>query len=376
MIYLVSYTHNTNLINILYNLVFFYLTLDEIFFLYRGPRNVPLKRLAFSLFIFALALMPGSNDYAFSDQGTYYSIHLLTFKTVDEARAKVKDYKDRGYNAFYRREKSGDNAVEFAVYIERFNSRPEADKEANILKELNLISDYDVREISEKTKTDSIRDSREVTEKARINSTAPEPEAVRKTEKKSAVKSETTKKSDSRNARKQDVKSYYLKVSSLKEKANAEETVKILKDAGYHAFYNFENIKGKGDWYRVYLDTYQSREDAEKDAKKLMTSGIIAGYEIKRATGVIQPAEQAQKDDKKIYYLHVASFKDAAHADEEVRRLTESGLKAVSKNAEVSGEQWFRVYIGEFSDEKEAREKGTELVQNGVISYFKPMLIQ
>lgn len=336
---------------------------------------MPLKCLAFSVFVLALALMPGSADYAFSDEESYFSIHLLTLKTVDDARAKVKEFKDRGYNAFYRQEKSGNDAAVYNLYIEKFNSRTEADKEAKILKELDLISDFDVREISEKTRTDSVRDKQEIKEKAKINSTSPKPDSTQKTEKSPAVKTKTKKKPEDSKVNKQDVKGYYLKVSSLREKANAEQEVKTLKDAGHHAFYSFENIKGMGDWYRVYIDGgYQSREDAESDAKKLLESGIIAGYEIKPSTGAIQPFDQIQKDDKKIYSLNIASFKDSAQADEEVRRLTELELKAVSISTEISGELWFQVCIGEFSDEKEARDKGTELVEKGVISYFKILL--
>jgi len=336
---------------------------------------MPLKRFTFLVFIVAFALISGMDDYAFSAEGTYYSIHLLTFKTVDEARSRVKEFKDRGYNAFYRQEKSADNSAVYNVYIERFNSRQEADKEARIMKELDLISDYDVRDISEKTRDDSVRDKQEITETRTLNSTATKPDATQKTEKKSAVKAETTKKSESSGANSELAKGFYLKVSSLKEKANAEEVVKTLQDAGYHAFYNYENVKGLGDWYRVYIEGYQSRDEAEKDAKKLMGSSLISGYEIKRAAGIVRFSNTIQEEENKIFYLLVESFEDSAHADKEVLRLTELGLKAVSIKADVFGEQWFRVYLGEFSDEKSAREKGDELVQKGVISYAKPMLI-
>jgi cell division septation protein DedD len=185
----------------------------------------------------------------------------------------------------------------YNVYIEKFNSRPDADKEAKILKELALISNYDVREIFEKTRKDSIQDKQEIVEKARITSAAPDPDATQKTEKKSVVKPETPKKSESDNAGRQDAKGYYLKVSSLKEKANAEETVRILKDAGYQAFYNYENVKGMGDWYRVYIEGYQSKDEAEKDAKKLMGSRSISGYEIKRAAGIVRSSDTTQKEE-------------------------------------------------------------------------------
>jgi cell division septation protein DedD len=279
------------------------------------------------------------DDNAYPDGGTYYSIYLLSFRGIDDARAKVKEFNDMGYNAFCRQEISSDKAKIFNVYIEKFKSRLEAEKSARALKELALISDYDIRGITEKSMNNLPvikKDTKEI---------------------------------------KKDKKGYYLKVSSLKEQAKADEVMKTLQNAGYHPFYSRESVKGKGDWYRVYLDRYESKEDAEKDGKKLMASGIISGFEIKRSAGIIQPLESVQKDEKKVYSLHVASYKESSHADEDVRRLTEYGLRAVSMKTEISGEQWFRVYIGEFSDEKEAREKGTELIGKGVITYFKPMII-
>jgi len=222
-------------------------------------RSTVLKYLLAAFFLLAVHLIFDMGNLAFPDESAFYSIHLLSFKEVKEARAKVKEFNDLGYNAFYRQETADGKANIYNVYIERFKSRTEAEKEANILKGLDLISDYDIRELVEKTQTNFKNDRQEVKNN------------------------------------KQDEKGYYLKVSSLKEKANAEEVVKTLQDAGYNAFYSYENVKGKGDWYRVYIDGYQSREDAERDAKKLMGSAIISGYEIQRATGKVQPAETIKK---------------------------------------------------------------------------------
>jgi cell division septation protein DedD len=332
---------------------------------------------AISVFILIMAVSFGPRNDAFPDEVNPYSIHLLTFKAVDEAKVKVKEFKDLGYNAFYKQEKTGDKNAVYNVFIERFKTRAEAEKEAKILKDLNLITDYDVRDISGKGKSDTIDDKTDQSRETK-NNLVPSKSATTESVNNNHAPKKSEKTENNKNSATgtgTDVQGYYLKVSSLREKANAEEVVRTLQNAGYHAFYNYEKVKGMGDWYRVYLDGYQSKEDAEKDAKKLKGSGIISGYEIKRATGIIKPSETAQKEEKKIYCLNVASYKDSVLADEEVRRLTELGLKAVSKNTEVSGEQWVLVYVGEFSDEKEAGEKGAELIQKGVISYFKPMLI-
>jgi cell division septation protein DedD len=302
-------------------------------------RSTILKYLYIIFFLLNACLILDMGNFPSAGEATDYSIHLFSFKGVEEAKVKVNEFNDLGYDAFYRQETADGKADVYNVYIEMFKSRTEAEKEADILKELGLISDYDIHGIITK------------------------PKSVPKNEKQ-----------EPRPA-KQDAKSYYLKVGSLKEKANAEEIVKKLQDAGYHAFYNYETVKETGEWYRVYIDEYQSKADAERDAKKLVEAGIISGYEIKRTTEKLQTAETKQKDENKIYSLHVASYKESSHADNDVLRLSELGLKAFSRKTEISGEQWFRVYVGEFSEEKGAREKGAELARKGVITYFKPVLI-
>ena len=282
-----------------------------------------------------LCLVFDIGNCASPEEGKVFSIHLFSFKGVEEAKAKVKEFNELGYNAFYRQEKSGADANAYDVYVEKFSTRKEAEIEASILKQLDLISEYEIREIMEKPKSIQQKEKQE-TKPAR-----------------------------------QDVRSYYLKVGSLREMENAEELVKKLQGAGYNAFYNYETVKETGDWYRVYIDEYKSREDAEKDARKLMESGVIPGYEIKRVTESLRAAETSSKD--KIYTLHTASYRDGSHADDDVLRLSGLGLKAVSVTTEISGEQWFRVYVGEFSDESEARKAGAELIEKGVIAYFKPM---
>lgn len=307
----------------------------------KNPCNFDLSRMPvlISIVLLFFMIMIVSGNYAFPDEGTIFSIHLFSFKGVDEARSKVNEFNELGYNAFYRQESAEDGSNVCNVYIERFNTRSEAEKEADILKELDLISDYDVREIIEKTE--------------------------------GAVKKEKVEPA----AEQKDLKGYYLQVSSLRQKENAEEIIKRLKDAGYNAFYNYETVKGKGNWYRVYIDRYRSKGDAEQDAKKLMQSGTISSYEVKHSTENIHAAEQARSDEIKVYSLHTASYRESSNADSDVLRLSEMGIKAFSVKADISGEQWFRVYVGEFSDENEAKKVGDELLKQGIITYFKIMIL-
>jgi tetratricopeptide (TPR) repeat protein len=77
-----------------------------------------------------------------------------------------------------------------------------------------------------------------------------------------------------------------------------------------------------------------------------------------------------------VYTIHVSSFKNAKNAQNELRRLREIEnflFEPFVVEEDVSGETWFRVYIGGFADEKEAREVGTLLKDAGRISYFNPI---
>ena len=76
------------------------------------------------------------------------------------------------------------------------------------------------------------------------------------------------------------------------------------------------------------------------------------------------------------WYLHVSSFKYKDKAEVEVQRLKKKGYEAFALAEEVHEKNWFRVYSGEFDDEKEARRIGSAMREKGAISYFKPMTIE
>jgi cell division septation protein DedD len=290
-----------------------------------------------------ICIILGFGNYAYPEEGSIYSIHLFTYKTLDEAKVKVKELNDLGYNAFFRQETSEKKETAYEVYVEKFKTKSEAEKEAGILKDLDLISNYDIREIHE------------IAEKKKDDTPA------RTATTKNEVPVKPVK-----------VKAYQLKVSSLKEEVNAEELVKQLQDAGYQASYRYETVKDKGDWYRVYVEGYLSKKDAANAGEKIKGLGLIDGYELMRATGKAQPVKPAVINEKRSFSLHVSSYKDSALAEGEVARLRGNFLTAFFVKTDISGEQWYRVYVGEFSDEKEARKFGDELIKKGLITYFKP----
>lgn len=72
--------------------------------------------------------------------------------------------------------------------------------------------------------------------------------------------------------------------------------------------------------------------------------------------------------------LHVGSFTHKGNARKEVQRLVKYGYTSFFAERTVSGQTWFRVYIGHFKDKQEALQKGLEFKEKGLISYFKVII--
>lgn len=282
----------------------------------------------FAFPLFAVSNIP-VNTYS---KELFYTIQLNSFKEVKPAEERVKELKKLGHNAFYRKETVEGKGDLYNVYIENYGSKEEAEKDAKVLKELNLISDYTVQMIEEKSENDA-------------------------------------------GDKRQGPKGYYMRVSSLKDKVNAEKTLERLKKSGYDVFFRRETVKGKGVWYRVYIQGYKSKGEAEKDAKRLRESGLISGYALKPVSEGAKASTHKKNDGKKVYFLHVSSFKEKINAEQEVNALKGHGLKSFLVAEDVSGKKLFRVYIGEFDSENAARKVGSELAGKGIITYFKPFEI-
>jgi cell division septation protein DedD len=57
---------------------------------------------------------------------------------------------------------------------------------------------------------------------------------------------------------------YSIQVGAVRNLDDAVNMTDSLKRGGHDVFYRYEKIKGKGKWYRVYIERFGSKEDAEK----------------------------------------------------------------------------------------------------------------
>jgi cell division septation protein DedD len=210
--------------------------------------------------------------------------------------------------------------------------------------------------------------------------------------------------------------SYGIQVASYQDLDAAVDRVNYLKRLGHNAFYRYEEVDNKGKWYRVYIEQFPSKEQAEQEASALKELELITDYEIKElneskpAKTKVKPqttqkkeempppksadkSQEAEKTSPKqttkpapkpkkdrnisnvIFLLHVSSFKEKDNAAKKVRMLESAGQKAFFVEEELSGGTWYRVYIGKYKTEKAARAAGESLKKTGHISYYKPLKI-
>ncbi len=191
--------------------------------------------------------------------------------------------------------------------------------------------------------------------------------------------------------------SYGIQVGSYQDLDKAVDRVNYLKRLGYGAFYQYETVKGKGKWYRVYMARFSTLDKAREEARVLRDLGLIDDHGIRRlhngasspvgrpAVKKARPAAEPQAETSSpapsrpekdvVYLLHVSSFKERAHAVEEARKLEKAGQKAFYVEEDLASGHWFRVYIGKYESEKEAHAAGERLRQDGLVSYFKPLKI-
>jgi hypothetical protein len=69
---------------------------------------------------------------------------------------------------------------------------------------------------------------------------------------------------------------YLIHVSSFKNQKDAEVEISKLLEQDLQAFYRSEAVEGKGDWFRVFIGTFENRQAAKAKGAELKNKGIIS----------------------------------------------------------------------------------------------------
>lgn len=197
---------------------------------------------------------------------------------------------------------------------------------------------------------------------------------------------------------------YAVQVGAYRSAANADKEVAKLKSRGLDAFSRPESLGDQGTWFRVYTGLAPSRAQAESQARRLVSQGLISGYMIKEVSGPLPttlrsetaglpligqdnigaaalgrdnsreppfvleplPASPEAASQTETGGRHLASYKDRATAEKEAARLTAEGQPAMVVETTVLGQRWFRVY-------EKPRVPGTSSLSNDTNRLLTPL---
>jgi cell division septation protein DedD/tetratricopeptide (TPR) repeat protein len=155
---------------------------------------------------------------------------------------------------------------------------------------------------------------------------------------------------------------YAVQTGSFKNFQNAARALAHFQKKGFHAFCRYQAVEGQGKWFRIYVGRFETERQAQQTAQRLMDEAGDAGVLVKK---VKEPANP--------YYLHVGSYAMKAQAEQEIRQRVKYLLEPFFKEVYVSGQRWFRLYVGPFANAQDAVEAGREMKEQGMISYFRPV---
>lgn len=197
---------------------------------------------------------------------------------------------------------------------------------------------------------------------------------------------------------------YSIQVAAATDKSSAEERAEEMNRLGYRSYVRLEAVPGKGDWYRVYVEKFGSKAQADREAASLKSLGLLNECFVRAVQEDVATPSPRKKEDvapaaprkkgaavaapqrevaiptarkewigpsTRLHFLHVGSFKEKENAQKNAAALGRMGQKAFFVGEGEARDQWFRVYIGEFADVKAARKAGNDLKERGVLSYFK-----
>jgi len=75
------------------------------------------------------------------------------------------------------------------------------------------------------------------------------------------------------------------------------------------------------------------------------------------------------------HFIHVSSFRTAAHAADVAAQFTKRGLLATVQQQTVRGSMWYRVYLGPYGTHDDAVRLANRLRDEGTITYYKVVLL-
>ena len=287
------------------------------------------------LSILFLFLLP-SSLIADSLGQNYYSIQIGSFKEQKWAVNEVKKLVKQGRDAFYQLETIKGKGEFYRVYINKYKHRADAEKDVDQFKQQKVFSYYSIQSLSSKESPPKVE------------------------EKGPAYFGQNY---------------YSIQIGSFKEQKWAVNEVKKLVKQGRDAFYQLETIKGKGEFYRVYINKYKHRADAEKDVDQFKQQKVFSYYSIQSLSSKESPPKVEEKGPayfgQNYYSIQIGSFKEQKWAVNEVKKLVKQGRDAFFQLETIKGKgEFYRVYINKYKHRADAEKDVVQFKQQKTFSSY------
>jgi cell division protein FtsN len=115
---------------------------------------------------------------------------------------------------------------------------------------------------------------------------------------------------------------------------------------------------------------------AEKPADDKADETVTEPAEKESPPPVSKPATVTPAPEGSYYTVHVASFRDMSRAGSETDYLEKNGYEPIVIPADVKGETWYRVYVGEFGSKEEAAAERLKLLDLRRIGYARVVTLK
>jgi len=117
-------------------------------------------------------------------------------------------------------------------------------------------------------------------------------------------------------------------------------------------------------------------ETADEPVVEKTDDGAASGDGADHAPPVSKPVTVTPAPEGSFYSVHVASFREISRAGTETDYLEKKGYEAIVIAAEVKGQSWYRVYVGEFETKEEAVATRLQLLDLSRIGYAKVVTLK
>jgi hypothetical protein len=162
---------------------------------------------------------------------------------------------------------------------------------------------------------------------------------------------------------------YSIHVSSCKSVDNALKVVSMITEKGYSAYYRYEDVPGKGLWYRVYAEKSVKDTAGDHIVEGLKEAAISNYLSLRKTNG--QQHQIFGPPTKGGWCLRIGSFMLEQNAVKEAERMQRYRYETLIARIHDGENVWNKVFLLVDGDKSVADMAGEALQDQNIITFFK-----